>query len=66
MYNDLKNFFLTILIFIKPFIIAFGFWFLLFWFFTGNFDLFTWSVSIKIVYTFFSIFSFAGILTTED
>lgn len=66
MYNKLKIFFSTVLVFLGAFIIGFGFWFLLFWFFTGNFDLFTWPVFVKIFYVILSLTSVSGILEIDE
>jgi len=53
----MKNFLLQILKFITlilSIIVSFGFWFLLFWFFTGSYDLFHWSQFNKVIYVLFS------------
>ena len=51
-----------ILLFLIGFIFGFGFWYLIFWFVSGQPNLFEWHWVTKIIYLGFSFSSTTGIL----
>jgi hypothetical protein len=58
MLNLLK----VILIFITGILISFGFWYLIFWFITGESNLFVWYWLVKSLYLIFGFTSLSKVL----
>ncbi len=52
----------VILIFLLSVLISFGFWYLIFWFLTGESDLFGWFWGVKLLYLVFGFTSLSSIL----
>jgi hypothetical protein len=52
----------VILIFILGIIISFGFWYLIFWFITGEANLFFWFWGVKLIYLVFGFSSLGKII----
>lgn len=58
MLNLLK----VILIFVTGILISFGFWYLIFWFITGEANLFFWYWLVKLLYLIFGFTSLSKVL----
>ncbi len=52
----------VILIFILGVFISFGFWYLMFWFVTGESNLFVWFWGVKLIYLVFGFSSLGKII----
>jgi hypothetical protein len=52
----------VILIFLFGVLISFGSWYLIFWFLTGESDMFTWYWGVKLIYLIFGYSSLRSVL----
>lgn len=52
----------VILIFVTGVLISFGFWYLIFWFISGEANLFVWFWGIKLIYLVFGFSSLGKII----